>query len=217
MIALKFRGKAPNKIKEKSPARFPKDFSTTWSEMQDMKSLPSIDRSAGLTLLEMLVTLGILGIMAAVAVPSLMDTVNRMAVTSAARTISSTLSLARSEAVKRGQDVSICPSGDGEDCAAGDWAAGWIVFVDANGDADGDEGSVDAGDTVIRVFDPLADMAMEAAPATDLLAYDNKGYGLLDAMTTFTICPNDGNEANAKEVEISLSGRARIIDGADCS
>src|SRR5687768_17503929 len=103
-----------------------------------MKSLPSISHSTGLTLLEMLVALAILGIMAAVGVPSLMDTVNRMAVTSAARTISSSLSLARSEAVKRGADVSICPSADGTDCESDNWAGGWIVFVDANGDANGD-------------------------------------------------------------------------------
>jgi type IV fimbrial biogenesis protein FimT len=182
-----------------------------------MKSLPSISRSTGLTLLEMLVALAILGIMAAVGVPSLMDTVNRMAVTSAARTISSSLSLARSEAVKRGSDVSICPSADGTDCESDNWAGGWIVFVDANGDADGDTGSVDAGDTVIRVFDPLSDIVMDAAPATDLLTYDSKGYGQLAALTTFTICPLDGDETVAKEVEISLSGRARIISsGASC-
>ena len=218
MIALKFRGKAPNKVKEKSRTFSTRKTSGHGSESQDMKSLPSISRSAGFTLLEMLVALGVLGIMAAVAVPSLMDTVSRMGVTSAARTLASTLSLARSEAVKRGEDISICPSADGEDCASGDWSAGWIVFVDANGDADGDTGSVDSGDTVIRVFDPLSDMVMEASPATDLLAYDNKGYGLLNALTTFTICPVDGNEDNAKEVEISLSGRSRIIsDGADCS
>lgn len=178
---------------------------------------PSIKHASGLTLLEMLITLGILGIMAVVAVPSMVDTLNRMAVTSAARTLTSTLSLARSEAVKRGEDVSICPSATGTDCAAANWAAGWIVFVDANDDADGGAGSVDAGDTVIRVFDPLADVAMAADPETDLLVYDNKGYGRLGALTVFTICPVDGDAASAKEVEISLSGRARIVSsGVDC-
>jgi type IV fimbrial biogenesis protein FimT len=171
-----------------------------------------------MTLLELLITLGILGIMSAIAVPSLMDTLSRMSVNTATRNINTALSLARSEAVKRGRDVSICPSADGADCLAGDWSVGWIVFVDANNDADGDTGSVDVGDTVIRVFDPLGDMALEANPATDLLTYDNKGYGRLGSLLTLTICPLDGNTNNAKEVEISLSGRARVIsEGAVCT
>jgi len=183
-----------------------------------MMHLRSPTRISGFTLLEMLITLSILGILAVMAVPSLMDTVNRMAVTSASRSINTALSLARSEAVKRGRNVAICPSASGTDCAAGSWSAGWIVFVDANGDANGASGSVDSGDEVIRVFTALADIDMSASPTTNLLSYDNKGFGNMSAVTTFTLCPVDGNEANAKAVEISLSGRARTIStGVDCS
>ncbi|MDY6984715.1 MAG: GspH/FimT family protein, partial [Pseudomonadota bacterium] len=95
---------------------------------------------------------------------------------------------------------------------------GWIVFVDANGDADGATGSVDAGDTIIRVFSPRSGLAMAVAPATNLLTYDNRGYGRMGALRTFTICPQDGNADNARQVEISISGRSRIITtGVACS
>ncbi len=166
----------------------------------------------------MLVTLGILGVLALVALPSLMDTFNRMAVNSAARSINTALGLARSEAVKRGRNVSICPSASGTDCAAGTWASGWIVFVDANGDANGAVGSVDSGDEVLRVFSALADIAVSVSPSTNLISYTNKGYGSLSAVTTFTLCPTDGNGSNARQVEISVSGRARTItSGVSCS
>ena len=183
-----------------------------------MKASPTRTRVTGLTLIEMLITLGIMAFLAFVAVPSLMDTLNRMAVSSAARTIGSALSLARSEAVKRGRNVSICPSTSGTDCAAGAWAAGWIVFIDANGDANGAAGSVDAGDTVIRVYNALADLALTTSPSTNLVTYDNKGFGRLSAVTTFKLCPENGDSANAKSVEVSLSGRARVISsGVNCS
>ena len=174
-------------------------------------------RIRAFTLLEMLITLSILGILAAMSVPSLMDTVERMAVTSAARSINTALGLARSEAVKRGRNVSICPSTSGTDCSAGNWASGWIVFIDANGDADGATGSVDSGDEVLRVFTALGDLTMTASPTTNLLSYNNKGFGNLSAMVTFTLCPVDKTAANAKAVEISLSGRARTIStGVTC-
>jgi type IV fimbrial biogenesis protein FimT len=152
------------------------------------------------------------------AVPSLLDTLDRMATNSAARTLTSTLNLARSEAVKRGRNVSICPSTSGTDCTAASWAAGWIVFVDANGDADGAAGSIDSGDTIIRVFDPRTGLTLTNSPVTNLLTYDNKGYGRLAALVTFTICPPNADTANARRVEISVSGRGRIIStGATCS
>jgi type IV fimbrial biogenesis protein FimT len=183
-----------------------------------MMHAQSPTRTTGFTLLEMLITLSILGILASLAVPSLMDTFNRMAVASAGRSINTALGLARSEAVKRGRNVSICPSSSGTDCAAGSWAAGWIVFVDANGDANGAAGSVDNGDEVIRVFAALADIAVTISPSTNLLSYSNKGYGTLTAVTTFKLCPVDGDSDNARQVEISVSGRARTItSGVTCS
>lgn len=159
-----------------------------------------------------------IGILSMAAVPPLMDTLARMNVTSAARTLTSALNLARSEAIKRGRDVVICPSEDGTDCADDAWSSGWIVFVDANGDADGDTGSVDAGDTIIRVFNLRSGLKVGMSPATNLLTYDNRGYGRMGSLRNVTICPQDGNGNSARRVEISVSGRSRIItSGVSCS
>lgn len=168
----------------------------------------------GMTILELLITMALLGVVAALALPSMMDGLGRSSARSATRSFTSALSLARSEAVKAGSRVSICPSVDGEDCSAGSWSTGWIVFIDADGDADGDTGSVDAGDTVLRRFEPLAGVTLSVSPATNLLRYDAKGYGLNAAALTFSLCPLDGNTANARRIEVSLSGRARTIEGA---
>ncbi|MDG2175706.1 MAG: GspH/FimT family pseudopilin [Gammaproteobacteria bacterium] len=178
-----------------------------------MNCIGYIGKNKGFTMLELLITLAILAILSTVAIPSLVDTLGRMSVNSGARNLVGTLNLARSEAVRRSQDVSICPTANGLDCAANNWTGGWIVFVDNNNDADGDTGSIDAGDTVIRVIEPLADLNLSFTPAASLLVYDNKGFGKNTLIYTFKVCPQDGNIDNAKQVEISLSGRARTTDG----
>lgn len=165
----------------------------------------------GFTMLELLIAIAILGILAAVSLPSFMDTLGRWSANSATRSLASSLNLARSESIKQGLDVSICPTNTGTDCVANAWNGGWIIFVDANGDADGAAGSIDAGDTIIRVYEPLSNMSVTTTPAnTNLLEYDRKGFGANAAAVTMLICPMDGNDDNARQLIISLSGRARI-------
>lgn len=52
-----------------------------------MKANYATQRAQGFTLIELMVTIGIIGIMTFVAIPSLTDTLNRMAVNAAARAI----------------------------------------------------------------------------------------------------------------------------------
>ena len=109
----------------------------------------------GFTLTELILTMTIAAILVAVAAPSFDSMVNNNRVTTEVNRFISHLQYARSEAIKRGIDVSICASDDAIDCKVGTWTEGWIVFVDNDGDADGDTGSIDAGDIVIRVFETL--------------------------------------------------------------
>ena len=101
-------------------------------------------RTAGTTLVELLTTLTIVAILATVAVPGFHTFhLKNQRATEVNRFLHS-LFLARSEAIKRAQIVSVCPSTDGRSCApgAGDWTRGWIVF--ANRDRD-DPPERDAG------------------------------------------------------------------------
>ena len=178
--------------------------------------LPINKRIKGYTLIELLVVTSILGILLSLAVPAFQDTVERASTNSQIKVMLSALNLARSEAIKRGTDVVICASPDGIDCDAGTWSEGWMVFADANGDADGDSGSVDGGDTIIRVYEQLG-ANTTLTYTTDMMAYNSLGFGVIGGTQTFVLCPGSGNANNARSIVIAPSGRGhREEDGLVC-
>jgi len=169
------------------------------------------NKNKGFSLIELLVVVAMLGILLAVAMPGFQDTIESANTNSQVKVLLTTLNLASSEAIKRGTNVAICASNDGLDCDAGVWNEGWMVFVDTNGDADGSSGSVDAGDTVLRVFDTLG-AGSTLTFTTNLFEYNAQGFNDLEAVHTFKVCPDTNNTNNARAVEIGVSGRGRRIE-----
>lgn len=175
----------------------------------------NIRKIKGFTVIELMIMVGIIGVLLAVGLPGLQNTVSRISTNSQAKTLVSSLNFARSEAIKRGRLVSVCGSNSGTDCVANSWSDGWLVFVDNNGDANGAAGSVDAGDEILRVYQGLGGNTLTFSAA--LQQYDAQGFGTNTALRTFLLCPEDGNSANAQSVEISMTGRGRRIhEGLTC-
>jgi type IV fimbrial biogenesis protein FimT len=85
--------------------------------------------SQGLTLLELLVTLAAACMLLSVAVPHFVDVTRNNRAAANANVLLTALSIARSEAIKRGTRVSLCASTNGASCGE-TWSDGWIVFVD---------------------------------------------------------------------------------------
>ncbi len=79
----------------------------------------SCRRSAGFTLVELITVVAIMGILAALAGPSFTDMIARQRLRTGAFDLVGDLMLARSEAIKRGESVTVTP-GD-------NWALGWTV------------------------------------------------------------------------------------------
>jgi type IV fimbrial biogenesis protein FimT len=93
-------------------------------------------RAKGFTLLEALVVLAVLGVLVALAVPALSGMQARHQLQAQAEGLLDSLVLARSEALRRQQRITLCPRTLDNTCdATAPWQNGWLVFVDANHNA----------------------------------------------------------------------------------
>ena len=91
-------------------------------------------KEAGFTLVEVMVTVIIVAILSAMAAPSYKSIVTDMRMSSEINALINDLNFARSEALKRGQIISVCPAlsptAATTSCSATtDWSTGWVVLA----------------------------------------------------------------------------------------
>lgn len=164
----------------------------------------------GLTLIESAVALAILSIVVAMALPTWRGWIARQELALRAQTLSSALTRARTEAIRRGFRVNLCKSADGSTCAEeGNWSPGWILHVDAAA-----LGHPPDGEPPIA-FDPPsgAPILVEGnTPVDDYVSFTPLGEprklsGALQ-MGTFTVCRPG---FDAIHVVLAATGRVRVI------
>lgn len=94
-------------------------------------------RLRGFTLMELMVTLAVAGIVVALAVPNFRQFLQNGRLTAASNDLIAAMHLARTEAVKRQTPVAVCASANPSDspptCSGGAFRA-WVVWVDADND-----------------------------------------------------------------------------------
>ncbi len=84
---------------------------------------------SGFTLIELMITVSILGILLGIGLPSFVTFINNNKITAEANSLIYSFHMARSEAIKRGTDVQVSLAFINDRS----WPSGWKVLADTNG------------------------------------------------------------------------------------
>ena len=160
----------------------------------------------GFTLVELMITLAIAGILFTTAIPSFSNMLDKNQQTAQLYTLFHHHQLARSEAIKSNRNVLLCKSSDGQRCTAySKWSDGWIIFSDIDNDK-----KISNDETVIFVQHPLShklSLKYKGFGSHNYIRYFPNGRSSTNG--TFTLCNQPGNK-EAKSIIISRTGRARL-------
>lgn len=162
-------------------------------------------RQHAFTLIELIVTLSVAGILAAIAVPSFSSLIKDNRLTTQINELAFALNLARSEAIKRGTDVTLCNSNDKTTCS-GTWSDGWIVFSDPT-----TTGIVNNNETIILAHSALKNNLSLDFNKGNYLTYHANGLSGING--TFKLCDDRGD--NYLKALVVSSGRVRTGASSD--
>ncbi|MGZ8258983.1 MAG: GspH/FimT family pseudopilin [Caldimonas sp.] len=157
----------------------------------------------GFSLIEMLTTMSVLAIMLMIAAPGLASLTSANAVSAAQSELTSAMTLARSEALKRGVSVTIAATSP---VRGAEFTSGWSIFVDTNGN-----GTLDDAEPVIRQQPAYqADVRLATDSGATSVAFNGRGYLATSAMLTLTVCSSHATKSY--QIRLEPVGLADIAE-----
>lgn len=152
------------------------------------KCRPSVQ---GFTLIELMIVIGIVGVLMAFAVPAFSTFMKTTRVRSAVSGLYEALTIARSEAIKRGASVTVSPTG-------GAWSGGWTVK---------------SGTTILREWQPEPDVTYRDATGTGDIVYGLSGR--IGGTREIVVYIASNSTVAARCVAIDASGRVNTRVDSD--
>ncbi len=135
---------------------------------------------SGFSIIEILITLVLIAISISLALPSLQQFSANNQVQAASNSIVSGLNMARFNAITTGEETTICPSADGQNCSNNSWGNGWIVFTDVNGNSAADT------DELVRIVEIEGNI--QASGFGNAITFDSDGTTSQGSDTVITSC-----------------------------
>lgn len=168
------------------------------------------NRSAGMTLIELMTALLVLSILVGIAVPSFREFAANSRVSAASSSLTTALSLARSEALRTSAVARACPTTNQTGCAnSTNWSTGWLVFADRDGDS-----TVDA-DELVQVW-PAVAAGITVQSTANMASYNPMGMNAVNGgSVTFTVTPSVCHGRRIRESVMSPAGSVQSTQ-KDC-
>jgi len=169
-----------------------------------------MNRERGFTLIELMIAVGLTGLLLSMAIPALDQFTSNARQTGAINDFVSSMHVARSTAVTTNFRVTVCASAGGANCEAVSWDQGWIVF----GDRDSDQ-TVDGDEVVVAASDGIDGLEIQSGEFGQFMMYRPNGRVMNASINgsagQFTVCDKRGTD-HAKVVIVDLSGRPRLSE-----
>ena len=158
----------------------------------------------GFTIIELMIVIAVIGVLAAVAMPFMRDTILNQRVRSAVSDAHLSLLLARSEAIKRNTDINMQKTG-------ATWDLGWNVWVT----------NPDATVSILRTRQAVENITVacntdtDTAPETcpDLVTFNRTGRSA--SMIEYRFYLTGNARVFARCVRLSVSGVPRVVIDQD--
>jgi type IV fimbrial biogenesis protein FimT len=177
----------------------------------------------GFTLIEMMMTLLILGVLGTMAFSFSGQFTRQNRVSMQSNELVADLALARTQAAASGQFTTVCTSTSGTGCTSSNWQAGYIVFLDRNGDGvvNVSTPAQPTDDRVLRVTPALT--GNNTMAGTNLVNTNRVQYRPDGLLADFTMGSNPrmwfrivaGDRASCyREVWVDTSGRPYVPTAA---
>jgi type IV fimbrial biogenesis protein FimT len=174
----------------------------------------------GFSLIELMVVIAIAAIISGLAAPSFSKMLNANRIQTAASALQGDMSYARTEAVRRGMWVAICPSANQTSCdtTSTAWQNGWIVFYDANGNGVYNS----SNDTILRVRAKLPGgntITASPAPTQNAVIFNREGFttNLGTSQVAFQLHTSDNYAKATRCVLVTFGGSLSTVSKGDTS
>lgn len=164
----------------------------------------------GFTLLELLITLLLVGIIAAWGLPNFQALGERTAQTSEVNRFQSAFSLARNTAINQRSQITVCPAAEGRTACDSEWSGELMIIK-------GDKTDSVQADDILRVIPAQENTAVTYSRGWSRIRYNSMGY-TSGYNGSFAICSGKtAEESQGKKLVLSQLGRLRIDEAPiDC-
>ena len=175
-------------------------------------SMPIQSRhQSGFTLIELITVISLIAIAAVWAAPSMASLIRSNRASGEINQVGASIRYSKSEAIKRGLNVIICPSSDSASCSSSNnWGNGWIIYVDSNSN-----GSLDSGEPILKTEQKFQtnDQLLASGNASNL-KFNRDGFAFdlpSSASLTLTLTTTPQDASAQRCLVIGLSGSFNIL------